>query len=150
VKSEIRILFLVFVTLIHSLSAEAGTRDLSSALATDDAEVVHVDLYPRDSHPGFETDIDGDDPRLESLVAVIIGAEPGCGHKCPNRGMVRFRMVGGRVISVGLLPSHEEDVFGLRLYDGDRLQGVLCVQRATLVAAFERLAVPVDGPAFRD
>jgi hypothetical protein len=140
----------VFATLILSLSAEAGTRDLLSALATDDAEVVHVDLYPRDSHPGFETDIDGDDPRLESLVAVITGAEPGCGHKCPNRGMVRFRMVGGRLISVGLLPSHEAGVFGLRLYDGDRLLGALCVQRTMFMAACERLAVPMDGPAFPD
>ncbi len=149
-KIEIRTLSWLLAMLLLSLSAGAGDGDLLSALATDDAEVVHVNLYPRGSHPGFEADFDGDDPRLESLVAVISGTEPGCGHTCPDRGMVRFRMVGGRVISVGLLPSHEEGAFGLRLFDGDRLQDVFCVQRATLMAAFELLEVPADGPAFAD
>jgi hypothetical protein len=145
-----QLLFIALVSVALCVPAGAAEDDLLSSLAPDNIESVRINLNPWGPHLGFETEIDGDDPRLEALVAVIKGGEPGCDHKCPNRGVVRFQMVGGRTVAVGLLPSHEEGDYGLRLYDRDRLQGVYCVQRETLLAAFERLDVPLENPTFDD
>ena len=143
-------LLVVVVSTVLCLPVVAGEEDLLSTLVDKEIESVHISLIPWGPHLGFESEIGGGDPRLKALVAVIGGAEPGGGHKCPNRGAVRFRMVGGSVIAVGLLPSHGKGIYEIRLYDGDRLQGVYRVRRAALLAAFEDLDVPVDDPAFAD
>lgn len=141
---------IVFVAISISLPAVAGAGDLLPSLVLENIESVRVNLNPWGPRLGFESEIGGGEPRLEALLEVIRGAEPGGGHKCSNRGAVRFRMVGGRVISLGLLPSHDRGVYEFRLYDDGRLQGVYRVQRAALLAAFEELNVPVDDPAFAD
>jgi len=87
---------------------------------------------------------------LEALVSVIRGAEPGGGHKCANAGAIRFRMVDGGVIGVGLLPSHKEGLYEIRLYDGDDYVAAYHVQRASLLVALQELGVPMDDPAFRE
>jgi hypothetical protein len=140
----------VLVSTVLCLPVAAGEEDPLSTLVYEYIESVHISLIPWGPHLGFEIEIEGGDPRLKALVAVIRAAEPGGGHKCPNRGAVRFRMVGGSVIAAGLLPSHDKGVYGIRLYQGDRLQGVYVVRRAALLAAFEGLGVPVDDPAFAD
>ena len=57
-------------------------------------------------------------------------------------------MDDGRVIGVGLLPSHTEGSYLLRLYDGDHYLAVYRVERTALLDALEALGVPVDDPAF--
>jgi hypothetical protein len=150
VKLESYFLPVVLVSTVLCLPVVAGEEDLLSTLVYVNIDSVHISLIPWGPHLGFESEIEGGDPRLKHLVALIRGAEPGGGHKCPNRGAVRFHMVGGSVIAVGLLPSHDKGIYEFRLYDGDRLQGVYRVQRVALLAAFEGLDVPVDDPAFAD
>jgi hypothetical protein len=132
------------------LPVAAGDRDLQKVLVTGGVESVRINLNPWGPHLGFEVEIEGDEPRLAPLLSVISSAEPSQGHKCANRGAIRFRMVGGDVVAVGLLPSHSEGSYQYRLYDGDRLEGVFSVQRDALLAALEGLGVPIDDPAFAD
>jgi hypothetical protein len=145
-----QLLSIALVSVALCVPAGAAEDDLLSSLAPDNIESVRINLNPWGPHLGFESEIEGGDARLEALVAVIRNAEPGGGHKCPNQGSVRFRMVGGSVTAVGLLPSHDEGVYEFRLYNGDRLQGVYRVRRDSLLAAFAGLDVPVDDPAFAD
>jgi len=98
---------------------------------------------------GFEAEFDGADPRLGPLVKVLREATPGHGHKCANAGAIRFRMADGSVIGVGLLPGHEAGLYEVRLYDADRYVGVYRVDRDRLLAALERLGLPMGDPAFR-
>jgi hypothetical protein len=149
-KIEIPTLTIVLVLIALCLPAVAGERDLLATLATEVIEGARINLNPWGPRLGVEIDIDGNDPGMASLVSVISNAEPGQGHKCANRGAIRFRMKGGEVVAVGLLPSHAEGFYEFRLYDGDRLAGVCRVQRAALLAALEGLGVPVDDPAFPD
>jgi hypothetical protein len=144
------LLSVALVSVALCVPAGAGEDDLLSSLAPDNIESVRINLNPWGPHLGFESEIEGSDTRLEALAAVIRNAEPGGGHKCPNRGAVRFQMIGGSMIAIGLLPSHDEGIYEIRLYDGDRLQGVYRVERAALLAAFAVLDVPVDDPAFAD
>ena len=59
-------------------------------------------------------------------------------------------MSDGGAIAVGLLPSHNKDLYGFRLYDGDVLVGAYVVQRSPFLSALEELGVPMDDPAFRE
>ncbi len=149
-KNEIRTLSIALVSIALCLPAAAGDRDLQRALATGDVESARINLNPWGPHLGFEIEIEGDHPGVAALLSVISSAEPSQGHKCANRGAIRFRMVGGKVIAVGLLPSHSEGSYQYRLYDGDRLEGVFSVQRDALLAPLEELGVPIDDPAFAD
>ena len=65
-------------------------------------------------------------------------------------GAIRLRMAGGGIIGLGLLPSHNKDLYGFRLYDGDVLVGAYVVQRSPFLSALEELGVPMDDPAFRE
>lgn len=130
------------------LFAGAGGPDLPTALETGDIDTVRINLNPWGASLGWESDFAGDDPRLAPLIAVIRSADQGGGHKCPNVGSIRFRIEGGGVIGLGLLPSHSEGLYGFRLYDGDVLQGTYLVQRTLFLAALEELSVPMDDPAF--
>jgi hypothetical protein len=132
------------------LPAVAGDRDLQKVLANGDIESVRINLNPWGPHLGFEIEIEGDDPGMTALLTVISAAEPSQGHKCANRGAIRFRMVGGETIAVGLLPSHSEASYQFRLYAGDRLEGVFSVQREALLDALKGLGVPIDDPALAD
>ena len=149
-KTEIRTLTTVVVSIALCLPAVAGERDLLATLVTEDIEGVRINLRPWGPHLGFEIEIDGEDPGMAALVSVIRSAEMTRGHKCANRGAIRFRMSDGGVIAVGLLPSHTEGVYDLRLYDGDRLEGVYRVQRTALLTTLAGLGVPVADPAFGD
>jgi hypothetical protein len=149
-KVKTRIVTIVVASLVMSVTAGAGEGDVLHALESDENEVARINLNPWGPHLGFEAEINSDDPALKALVRVIAGAEPGGGHKCSNRGAIRFRLAGGRSIAVGLLPSHDEGVSELRLYEGDRLQGAYRLQRAELLAALADLGVPTDDPAFAD
>ena len=147
---RIRILTIVLVLVVISLAAVAGDRDVLTALVIEDVEGARIKLNPWGPHLGFEMEIDGDNPGLAALVSVIRGAEPAHGHKCANRGAIRFRMSDGGVIAVGLLPSHSEGRYDLRLFVGECLQSVYRVDRTPFLAALDGLGVPVDDPALRD
>jgi hypothetical protein len=139
---------IVLLSIALCVPAVAGDSDVQKALATGQFDTVRINLNPWGRHLGFEIEIDGRDPGLKPLLSVISKAEPSLGHKCANRGAIRFRLQGGGLIGVGLLPSHTEGTSQLRLYDGDRYRGAFSVQRSTLLDALEGLGVPVDDPAF--
>jgi len=124
--------------------------DLLDSLRPENIAGARIDLDPWGPQIGFEAEFSGDDPRLEPLVSVLREATPGKGHKCPNRGTIRFRMAGGTIVGVGLLPGHEEGLYEIRLYDGDRFVSVHRVDREALLAALEGLGLPMDDPAFRE
>ena len=107
-KPMIRALTVMLVLITFCPPAVAGERDLVAALVPGDIKGARLNLNSWGPHLGFESEIDGDDPRMVALVSVIRNAEPAQGHKCANRGAIRFLMAGGGVIAVGLLPSHSE------------------------------------------
>jgi hypothetical protein len=121
-----------------------------AALEPQRIESVRINLNPRGAELGFELELAGQDPRTTSLIALIRGATPGGGHRCANAGAIRIRMTDGRKIGVGLLPSHQEGVYELRLYDGEDYIGAYRVDRASLLATLESIGVPIDDPAFRE
>lgn len=130
--------------------AWADEPDLRTILVTEDIERVRISLNPWGPHLGFEIDVDGNHPGVAALTSVIQDAEPSRGHKCANRGAIRFWMSDGSVVAVGLLPSHTEGLYQFRLYEGSRLQAVFSVRRAALMAALAELGVPGDDPAFAE
>jgi hypothetical protein len=140
---------LIAIAFLGALVAAAGD-DLLQTLRRGEIEDVRISLAPAGAQLGFDSEFTGDDPRLEPLLGLLRRAKPCRGHKCPNAGAIRFVMRDGRVIGVGLLPSHTAGSYNLRLYDGDRLTGVCCVERSELLAALEPLGVPRDDPAFRE
>ena len=144
-KTLIRI---VIVVIVACLPAAAAGTDLRDLLQPHSISVVRFNLNPWGPHLGFEMELAGDDPHVEALVAVIRGAEPGGGHKCANAGAIRFRMEDGQVIGIGLLPSHKEGLYELRLYDGDDYVDAYRVDRLALLSALEDLGLPMDDPAF--
>ena len=149
-KSEIRTAVVSAIVAVFSFPVVAGELDLLSALETRDIESAGINLNPRGAHLGFEIEIHGDDPRLAPLIAVIRSADQGGGHKCPNMGAIRLRMAGGRVIGLGLLPSHSKGLYGFRLYDGELFLGAYVVHRSPFLSALEELGVPMDDPAFQE
>jgi hypothetical protein len=149
-KPEIRTLTVMLVLITFCPPAVAGERDLVAALVPGDIKGARINLNPWGPHLGFESEIDGDDPRMVALVSVIRNAEPAQGHKCANRGTIRFLMSDGGVIAVGLLPSHSEGFYDFRLYNGDSLESVYRVHREPLFTALTELGVPLDDPAFYD
>jgi hypothetical protein len=146
-KTLIRI---VIVAIVVCFPVAAADTDLRDSLSPDSVSSVRFNLNPWGPHLGFETEIAGDDPRVESLVALIRGAESGGGHKCANAGAIRFRMKDGRMIGVGLLPSHTAGLYELRLYDGDDYLTAYRVSRPALLEVLENLGLPTDDPAFRE
>lgn len=149
-RALFRIMTLVIVVFVLCVSTVAGGVDLRDALQPQTIASVRINLLPRGAQLGFESEVPGDDPRVEALAALIREAAPGGGHRCANSGAIRFRMEDGTVIGVGLLPSHTNDGYGLRLYDGDRFVAVYRVDRAALLAALEDLGVPMGDPAFKE
>jgi hypothetical protein len=141
---------IVIVAIIACLPAAADGTDLRDSLRSDSITEVRVNLNPWGPHLGFEIEVAGDDPHVEPLLAMIREAEPGGGHRCANAGAIRFRMKHGRVIGVGLLPSHKPGLYELRLYDGDAYVAPYTVDRATFLAALENFGLPMDDPAFRE
>jgi hypothetical protein len=150
VKTEINLLTLFPVLIALCLTAAASDQDPLAALLIEDIETVRINLNTWGASLGFEREFDGDDPRLAPLIAVIRSADQGGGHKCPNVGAIRLRMAGGGIIGLGLLPSHNKDLYGFRLYDGDVLVGAYVVQRSPFLSALVELGVPMDDPAFRE
>ena len=122
-------------------------RDL---LQPREIESVSIHLNAAGASLGFETVIDGEDPRLEALIGLIRDARTRGGHKCPNAGSIRFHLKDGAVVGVGLLPSHAPGVYELRIYDGERLVNAYRVERAALLSALRALDVPTDDHAFRE
>jgi len=149
-KIEIGTVIVVLVLGFLCQPAVPGEQDLLAALVTEDIETVRVNLNTWGASLGFESEFDGDDPRLEPLIAVIKGAARGGGHKCPNMGAIRLRMAGGGVVGLGLLPSHSQGLYGFRLYDGDVFLGAYIVPRSLFLSALEGLGVPMDDPAFNE
>ena len=149
-KTKIHLLTLFFVLIALCLTAAVGDQDPLAALLNEDIETVRINLNTWGASLGFESEFDGDDPRLEPLIAVIKGAARGGGHKCPNMGAIRLRMAGGGVVGLGLLPSHSQGLYGFRLYDGDVFLGAYIVPRSLFLSALEGLGVPMDDPAFNE
>jgi hypothetical protein len=143
-----RILTLLFSLTLICPFARAGEADLRSVLTTENIDRIRVNLNPWGPHLGAEIFVAGDHPGITALLSVIRDAAPSGGHKCANRGAIRFWMDDGRVVAVGLLPGHSEGIYQFRLYDGSNLVGVYSVQRNALVTALEGLGVPSEDPAF--
>jgi hypothetical protein len=146
-RKKILALTIVAFSLGVAWSAEGDPRSL---LQTREILSLRINLNPAGGGLGFETTVDGVDPRVEALVALIRSARPGGGHKCPNTGAIRFRLEGGRVVGIGLLPGHGDGSFGLRVYDGDDLVAVYLVERDDLVRVLEPFGVPADDPSLRE
>ena len=149
-KIETRTLISIFVSIVLCLPAAAGNRDLLQALSFEDVEKARINLNPGGAKLGFEIEIDGDDPGLQALLAVISNAEPSQDHKCANRGAVRLWMKDGTVVAIGLLPGHDQDRYQLRFYKGSEIEGTYSVRRNALVAALVGLGVPRDDPALAE
>jgi hypothetical protein len=143
------LVWIAVVALTSCLPVAAGT-ELLDSLHSEAIGTLRINLNPSGPHLGFELELAGNDPRVDSLVAVIRGSTPGGGHKCANAGAIRFHMNSGDLIGVGLLPSHQAGHYELRLYDGDAHVATRTVDRAELLSALSVLGVPVDDPAFRE
>jgi hypothetical protein len=126
----------------------ASETELRDSLQPQKIRAVSIQLNPSGAALGFVAEFAGSDPQLAALLEVIRTADDGGGHKCPNRGAIRFWMADGSVIGIGLLPSHTPGLYEFRLYDGDRLVDAFRVDRAAFLASLERLGVPTDDPAF--
>ena len=124
--------------------------DPRSALATCDIERIRINLNSWGPHLGFEIEVDREHPGVAALTALVRQAEPSHGHKCANRGAIRFWMADGSMVAVGLLPGHDRGRYQLRLYRGSRLGGVYSVPRAALMEVLEGLGVPGGDPAFSE
>lgn len=149
-KTLIGIAILAAVAIAPDAVARTPEPDIRDSLLPENVVSVRINLNPWGARLGFEAEVDGDDPRILPLVALIREAEPGGGHKCANTGAMRFRMKDGSLVGVGLLPSHTAGVYELRLYDGDRYVEAYRVDRSELLAALEGLGVPGEDPAFRE
>jgi len=130
------------VALFSANLAHADEPDIS--LLDEKVVSVGVTLNPSGADLGFVAEIAGDDPRVQALVAVLREAEPGCGHKCPNIGALRFRMSDDSTVGVGLLPGHTEGDYGFRLYLGEEYLAVFCVDSETMLGALKDLGVPTE------
>jgi hypothetical protein len=145
-----RTVTLMTIVLVVCVPIVAAETDLRDSLQPQTIGSVRINLLPRGAQLGFEVEVPGDDPRVEALSVLIREAEPGGGHKCANSGAIRFQMADGKFIGVGLLPSHTQEGYGLRVYDGDRFVATYRVERAALLNALEDLGVPMDDPAFKE
>jgi hypothetical protein len=145
-----RILIVLLAALLGGAPLAAADPDPRDLLRPGEIESVSIHLNAAGANLGFEAEIDGADPRLAALLAVIRGAQTPGGHKCPNAGSIRFRLTGGDVVGVGLLPSHSPGLYELRIYDGERLVDAYSVERAALLSALDALGVPLDDHAFRE
>ncbi len=143
-------ILIAIIALLACMPAPAEGLALLDSLRSENITTARINLNPGGADIGFEAEFDGGDPRLEPLVALLRGALPGGGHKCPNAGAIRFRMKDGSVVGVGLLPSHTNGRYEFRLYDGDRYIEPFIVERDSLLAAMEVLGVPTDDHAFRE
>jgi len=149
-KNVNRFAMFLIAVLVFCLPPVGAEYDVRESLRPSDIVAVRVNLNPWGPGLGFETELPGDDSRLEALIAMIREAEPGPNHKCANAGAIRVRMQDGSVIGVGLLPGHVTGLYGFRLYDGDRYVAAYRVERAALLGALAGLGVPTDDPAFRE
>ncbi len=134
---------LVVVALI---AAPCGANDPSFISMVDPIERVRVNLNPGGAQIGFENVVTGDHPAVALLVDLIDDAPPGDNHKCPNLGSIRFFMADEPVFGVGLLPSHTEGRFELRLYRDGRYVRVVEVDLDRLQEILAMLGVPEDEP----
>ena len=149
-KTEIRTAVVSAIVAVLSFPVVAGGPPATPGVFARVPARPRINLNPWGAHLGFEMEIAGDDLGLAALVSVVRDAEPARGHKCANRGAIRFRMSDGSVIAVGLLPSHSEGFYDLRLYEGERLKGVCRVDRTQFLAVLDELGVPMDDPALKE
>jgi hypothetical protein len=149
-KTMFRTGFILILALTSAGLPRSVAADLRDALQPAQIDFVRIRLNASGVGLGFETDVAGTDARLTALLEVVRQADTRGGHKCPNVGSIRFHLRDGNVIGIGLLPSHSQGVYELRLYDGENLITAYRVRRAKLLAALELLGVPIDDPAFRE
>ena len=123
--------------------------ELIAELSVGTIDLVRINLNAWGSTLGFEEVVAGNDPRIAALIELIRNAEPGTGHKCANVGAVRFLIAKGRQIALGILPSHDETGFELRLYSGEQYVGVVRVDRDHILSVLEDMGVPTDNPWLR-
>ena len=141
------------MVLMTGLAAVAAgpcdARESELARGVGGGDSVRINLNPRGAQIGFENVVPGDHEGVSALVDLIEHAPPGDNHKCPNVGAIRFLKAEGSVLGVGLLPSHSEGLFELRLYDENRYVGVIEVDRTLLQLVLAMLGVPPDEPIMR-
>ena len=149
-KMSFRTGVVLTAVLLVGVPRAVGATDPRDLLRPGEIASVRIHLDAAGADLGFEAEVDGADPALAPLIAVIREARTPGGHKCRNAGSIRFRRTDGRVVGVGLLPSHDRGVYELRIYDGERLVDAWRVERAALLRALAGLGVPVEHPAFRE
>ena len=150
-RLNIRLTTLVVLLISLCLPARAQgpeelVADLVADLGTGTVESIRINLNAWGANLGFEAVIAGDHQRIAKLIQLVQSAEPGAGHKCPNVGAVRFVMTDGRQIALGLLPSHDDTGFELRLYNGEKYVGILRTDREQLLSVLGDLGVPREDP----
>lgn len=140
----------LIATLLAGAPASVADPDPRDLLQPAEIASVSIHLNATGANLGFETVVDGADPRLSGLIRLIRGARTRGGHKCSNAGSIRFYLSDGGMVGVGLLPSHSPGSYELRIYDGERLVDAYRVERAVLLSALAALGVPTDDHAFRE
>lgn len=136
---------LVAVLVLSQPAAAEDAADLISDLSSKHVASVQISVNPWGGHLGSEVDLGGDDPGIRRLIRLVQDAEPGADHRCANVGSIRFRMADGTLIGVGLLPAHDDDGFGLRLYRREDSVGIVSVGRESLISVLEDLGLPRDS-----
>ena len=143
---QARLAMLVVVLALSGLPGDVAAAEPEIEWRLGEIERVRINLDAEGAGLGLEREIDGDVPAVEELVALIDAAAPGEDHKCSNAGVVRFTMTDGSAMAVGLLPSHTQGLFDLRLYKGERFVGVVTVDRSPLMMALIDLGVSGEQP----
>jgi hypothetical protein len=129
--------------------APCGASEPSFRPAFGSIQGVRINLSPHGAQIGWENEVAGDHPAVSELVDLIDHAAPGNDHKCPNIGAIRLFREDRSVVAVGLLPSHSEGRFDLRLYDDGRFECVVQVDHDRLREILASLGVPEDEPIMR-
>ena len=122
---------LVVVLALSGATPCAGNEP-SAAWMDGGVEFARVNLNPAGADIGFEITVAGDHPAVAAMLDLIAKSPPGADHKCSNIGAVRLFGADGTTRGVGLLPSHSQGEFELRLYEDGRLVSLVEVDLAEL------------------
>lgn len=141
------------ITIIGAMAAHAtaGSEDALARLIPERVASIQILLNAGGVDLGYVSDIPGDDPAVRELIELLHArAEPTTDHKCGNRGSIRFHLLHGAQLWLGLLPGHTEGFYQLRLYQGDTFVAIYRIERRALLAALGNLGVPLGSYAFAE
>jgi hypothetical protein len=141
---------LLAITLLAVVAPTAAEAPVTlHQLQPSEIEGLSASLAAREAEPGLELALPGDDPRVGTLADLLREAQPARDHRCSDAGALRFRLRDGRILHVGLLPSHVEGRYGLRLWEEGRVLGTFDVERGALLEALEAIGLPLNHPSLQ-